>query len=400
MKKITILGSTGSVGISVLSVIKKNPFLFKVIALVANKNFLIMIKQCQQFNPDWVAMKDEKSAKILRKKIKKKNIKTQVLSGTKAICELASLKENDQVVSAIVGTAGLLPTLSAIYAGKVILLANKESLITCGDIFMKAVISNNAKILPIDSEHNAIFQSLPKSVQKNLGTSRLSENGIKSIILTASGGPFYGLKKKFLSSVTPFQTCSHPNWSMGKKVSVDSATMMNKGLEYAEARWLFNASPSEIEIIIHPQSIVHSMVQYIDGTTLAHLSIPDMKIAISYAMSWPNRINSGANSLNFKKMNNLTFSEPSFIEFPCLKLAIDAFSEGQAAMTVLNAANEVAVSAFLKLKISFNDIFKINSDTLISSSFLEPTSVEDVLEIDKRTRIIANKKIASLMISN
>ncbi|AAM67788.1 1-deoxy-D-xylulose-5-phosphate reductoisomerase [Buchnera aphidicola] len=397
MKKITVLGSTGSIGISTLSIVKNNPSLFKVIVLVANKNSSMMLEQCEYFSPDWAIMKNKKSAHILKKRLKDKKIKTQVLSGNKAICQLAALKESDLVISAIVGMAGLLPTLSAINAGKTILLANKESLIVCGIIFMKALSSNKAKIFPIDSEHNAIFQVLPKFVQKNLGKVNLKKNGVKSIILTASGGPFYNFKRENLSFVTPLEACSHPNWSMGRKISIDSATMINKGFEYAEARLLFNASSSEIDILIHPQSIIHSMVEYIDGTILAQLSVPDMKVAISYAMSWPNRISSGAKFLNFNKLSNLSFFKPDFIQFPCLKLAIDAFSQGQAAMTVLNAVNEVTVSAFLDSKISFNKISEINTDILMSSSFSEPVSVEEVLEIDKKTRIKSQKKISSLI---
>lgn len=398
MKKITILGSTGSIGRSTLAVIQKNISLFKVIALSANNNVSMMIRQCEIFSPDWVVMRNKKSADILRKNIKDKKIRTHVLSGHQAICELASLKENDLVVSAIVGIAGLLPTLSAIKSGKVILLANKESLITCGFIFMQALFSSKATILPIDSEHNAIFQVLPECVQKNLGMSNLNKNGIKSIILTASGGPFFNEKKKNLSLVTPSEVCSHPNWSMGKKISVDSATMINKGFEYVEASWLFNASYSEINILIHPESIIHSMVEYVDGAVLAQLSVPDMKVAISYAMSWPNRISSGASFLNFKTLNSLTFFEPNFTQFPCLKLVLDAFSEGQAAMTVLNAVNEVTVSAFLNSRISFNKITEINTDILMSSSFLEPCSIEEVIEIDMKTRIKSEKKIQSLIL--
>ncbi|QCI16488.1 1-deoxy-D-xylulose-5-phosphate reductoisomerase [Buchnera aphidicola (Aphis craccivora)] len=397
MKKITILGSTGSIGINTISIIKKHPDLFKIVALVANKNFSTMLEQCVFFSPDWVAMKNEKSANILRTKLKEKKIKTQVLSGTKEICALASLKENDYVVSAIVGMAGLLPTLSAICAGKTILLANKESLIACGCVFMKALSYNRARIIPIDSEHNAIFQVLPRFLQKNLGKVSLKENGVKSIILTGSGGPLYHLKKEDLPFVTPKQTCTHPNWSMGKKISVDSATMINKGLEYIEARWLFNASDNEIDILIHPQSIIHSMVEYVDGSVLAQLSVPDMKVAISYAMAFPKRIVSGSNFLNFKKLKCLNFFEPNFAQFPCLKLAIDAFASGQSAMTVLNAANEVSVSAFLNSKIRFDKISEINSDMLISSDFLEPTSIEEILEIDKKTRIKTKKKISSLI---
>ncbi|ALD15193.1 1-deoxy-D-xylulose 5-phosphate reductoisomerase [Buchnera aphidicola (Aphis glycines)] len=395
MKKITILGSTGSIGRNTLAIVKKHPDLFKIIGLIANKNVSIMLQQCECFSPDWVGMSDKKSADILRITLKEKKIKTQVLSGSKEICALASLEENDCIVSAIVGMAGLLPTLSAIYAGKTILLANKESLITCGDIFMRALSSNQAKIIPIDSEHNAIFQVLPPLLQNNLGKANLKKNGIKSIVLTGSGGPLYHLKKEDLPFVTPEQTCNHPNWSMGDKISVDSSTMMNKGLEYAEARWLFNASENEIDILVHPQSVIHSMVEYIDGSVLAQLSLPDMKVAISYAMAFPKRVLSGADFLNLKKFKCLNFFEPDFIQFPCLKLAIDAFSSGQSAMTVLNAANEISVSAFLNSRIRFNKIAEINSDILTSSSFPKPKSVEEIVEIDKKTRIKTEKKILS-----
>ncbi|CAL4321619.1 1-deoxy-D-xylulose 5-phosphate reductoisomerase [Buchnera aphidicola (Protaphis terricola)] len=396
MKRVTILGSTGSIGTSTLSIIKKNSTLFKVVALVANKNISVMLKQCEIFTPDWVAMKNEKSANILRKKLKEKNIQTQVLSGDKEICALAALEQIEYVVSAIVGIAGLLPTLSAIYAGKIILLANKESLITCGNLFMKAVISHKAQIIPIDSEHNAIFQVLPKYFQKNLGKISLKKANVKSIILTASGGPLFNFKKRDLPFVKPSQIYSHPNWSMGKKILVDSATMINKGFEYAEARLLFNASDSEINIIIHPQSIIHSMVEYIDGSVLAQLSLPDMRVAISYAFSFPDRIPSGSSFLDFKKINNLSFFTPDFIKFPCLKLAIDAFIYGKSAMIVLNAANEVTVSAFLNSRISFNKIFEINNDILMSSNLLEPLSIEEVIDIDQKTRINTKKRILSL----
>ncbi|QCI22105.1 1-deoxy-D-xylulose-5-phosphate reductoisomerase [Buchnera aphidicola] len=396
MKKITILGSTGSIGTNTLSIVKHHPNLFKVIALVANKNVTKMLQQCELFLPDWVAMSHEKSANLLRQKLKDRKIKTRVFFGEKAICELASLSEVDQVVAAISGIAGLLPILSAIRAGKTILLANKEALITCGRLFMKALSSSKAKILPIDSEHNAIFQLLPIEMQKNLGDSNLKKYGIKNIILTGSGGPFYDLSLSDLSAVTPIEACSHPNWSMGKKISVDSATMMNKGFEYAEARWLFNALDSEIKIVIHPQSIIHSMVEYHDGSVLAQLSIPDIKIAISYAMNWPNRIYSKIDFLTLLKKKNLSFFEPDLVKFPCLKLTIDAFSEGQAAMIVLNAANEIAVSAFLDFKISFNKIFEVNIATLTSSSFSEPNSIEDILEIDKVSRILAINQVLSL----
>ncbi|QCI24319.1 1-deoxy-D-xylulose-5-phosphate reductoisomerase [Buchnera aphidicola (Muscaphis stroyani)] len=396
MKKITILGSTGFVGMSALSVIRNNPTLFQVVALVANKNIITMLQQCRFFTPKFVAMRDEKSANILRKKLKFLNIKTQVLSGKKAICHLASLDEIDHVIAAIVGISGLMPILSAIYSSKTILLANKESLITCGHFFMRALSKNNSKIIPIDSEHSAIFQVLPSKIQNSLGKCNLKNYGIKSVILTASGGPFYNSPFSELSSVTPKQACAHPNWVMGKKISVDSATMMNKGLEYAEARWLFNASHSEIEILIHPQSVIHSMVKYCDGSYLAQLSSSDIKISIAYALSWPIRIDSGSSFLNLEKMQNLSFFEPDFNQFPCLKLAIDAFSNGQSAMIVLNAANESAVKAFLNFRISFIKIAEINSDALMSFCFKEPNSIEEVLDIDRKTKILVEKKIASL----
>lgn len=393
MKKITILGSTGSIGINALSIIQKNPNLFKVVALVANKNVNTILKQCELFLPEWVAMRDEQAANILRKKIKRRKIKTQVLSGEKDICYLASLKEIDQVIAAIVGMAALLPILFAIRAGKTILLANKESLITSGSILMKELSDSGAKILPIDSEHNAIFQVLPLKMQKKIGFSNLKDHGVEHIILTGSGGPFYNLSVSDLSYVTPEQACAHPNWSMGKKISVDSATMMNKGLEYVEAMWLFQTLKSEIKIVIHPESIIHSMVQYCDGALLAQLSVPDIKISIAYAMSWPDRINTKVDFLNFSKIKNLSFFEPDFIQFPCLKLAIDAFADSQASMIVLNAANEIAVSAFLNNQITFLQIYEVNIDTLTSSSFSEPYCIEDVLEIDRKSRILAKNKI-------
>ncbi|QCI21544.1 1-deoxy-D-xylulose-5-phosphate reductoisomerase [Buchnera aphidicola (Hyadaphis tataricae)] len=396
MKNITILGSTGVVGNNALSVIQSYPDLFTVVALVANKNVTMLLKQCLAFSPIWVAMNDKKSAYLLQRELQDRQSKTHVLFGATAVSKLASLPQIDHVVSAIVGMAGLLPTLSAIRSGKTILLANKESLITCGSLFMKELTSSKAKIIPIDTEHNAIFQLLPLKIQENLGVSALKTHGIKNIILTGSGGPFYKFSIPDLSHVTPNQACIHPNWSMGKKISVDSATMMNKGLEYAEARLLFNASHSEMTILIHPESIVHSMVQYCDGSVLAQLSIPDIKIAILYALSWPKRIHSKSDFLSFFKQKTLSFFEPDLIKFPCLKLAIDAFSEGQAAMTVLNAANEIAVQSFLDFKISFDKIFIVNIETLTSSCFSDPQCIEDILEIDRISRVLAMKKVSSL----
>lgn len=386
MINLTILGSTGSIGKKVLSIIRTNHKKFKIIALTAKKNINIMIKQCLEFNPKYIAILNLQSAIKIKKILKEKKCKTKVLHGKKSICEIAELDHVDQVVSAISGIAGLLPTLSAIKKGKIILLANKESLISTGRLFFKYVKKYKAKILPIDSEHNAIFQSLPVEIQKNLGFCNLKKYGIKKIILTGSGGPFLETPLYKLKKITPKQACKHPIWSMGKKISVDSATMMNKGLEYIEARYLFNASNKEIEIIIHPQSIIHSIIHYIDGNLTAQISNPDMKIPISYCMGYPNRISSGIKTINLKKMSKLIFLPPNYKRYPCLKLAIDAFEYGQSAIIVLNAANEIAVRAFLLKKIQFNDIANINRSILEKINISEPNNIESVLEIDKEIR--------------
>ncbi|OTQ74934.1 MULTISPECIES: 1-deoxy-D-xylulose-5-phosphate reductoisomerase [unclassified Gilliamella] len=382
MKNITILGSTGSIGCSTLAVIRQNPDLFKAFALTGGQNVGKMTEQCLEFRPNYVAMADEQAAQQLRKNLLELKLNIEVLHGQQAICDLAELTEVDMVMAAIVGAAGLKPTLSAIKKGKRILLANKESLVTCGHLFMQAVKQYGAQLLPVDSEHNAIFQSLPTTVQQNLGFANLTDYGITKIVLTGSGGPFRDLPLNQLSSVTPEQAIAHPNWSMGKKISVDSATMMNKGLEYIEARWLFNASADEMEIIIHPQSIIHSMVRYQDGSVIAELGMPDMCTPIAYAMSYPDRISSTVPALDFTKISSLTFTQPDFNRYPCLKLAIDAFNQGQAATTALNAANEIAVEAFLQNKIGFMDIAKQVSTVLETLDFPEPTTIEDVFAID------------------
>ena len=382
MKNITILGSTGSIGCSTLAVIRQNPDLFKAFALTGGQNVGKMTEQCLEFRPNYVAMADEQAAQQLKKNLLELKLNIEVLHGQQAICDLAELTEVDMVMAAIVGAAGLKPTLAAIKKGKRILLANKESLVTCGHLFMQAVKQYGAQLLPVDSEHNAIFQSLPTTVQQNLGFANLTDYGITKIVLTGSGGPFRDLPLNQLSSVTPEQAIAHPNWSMGKKISVDSATMMNKGLEYIEARWLFNASADEMEIIIHPQSIIHSMVRYQDGSVIAELGMPDMCTPIAYAMSYPDRISSTVPALDFTKISSLTFTQPDFNRYPCLKLAIDAFNQGQAATTALNAANEIAVEAFLQNKIGFMDIAKQVSTVLEALDFPEPTTIEDVFAID------------------
>ncbi|MFC3394613.1 1-deoxy-D-xylulose-5-phosphate reductoisomerase [Brenneria rubrifaciens] len=393
MKQLTILGSTGSIGVSSLAVIKANPDKFSVLALSAGGNVELMLEQCLTFRPAYASMEDELSAKRLREQLKQQGCQTEVLSGELAACELAALDDVDQVIAAIVGAAGLLPTLAAIRAGKQVLLANKESLVTCGRLFMEAVAQSNAKILPIDSEHNAIFQSLPEKMQQQLGYSSLEQYGVERIILTGSGGPFRETSLSALADMTPDQACAHPNWSMGRKISVDSATMMNKGLEYIEARWLFNASAEQMEVIIHPQSVIHSMVRYRDGSVLAQLGSPDMRTPIAHAMAYPERVTSGAKALDFCQLGALTFSAPDYARYPCLQLAIDACNHGQAATTALNAANEIAVAAFLQTQIRFTDIAAVNQHVIEQLTLSEPTCVDEVLSIDLWARQAATQAL-------
>ncbi|MBW5814326.1 1-deoxy-D-xylulose-5-phosphate reductoisomerase [Yersinia kristensenii] len=396
MKQLTILGSTGSIGNSTLGVVRANPELFKITALVAGRNVDQMAQQCLEFTPRYAAMSDETSAKALRRLLVENGSRTEVYSGEKAACELAAIGDVDQVMAAIVGVAGLPSTLAAIRAGKQVLLANKESLITCGKLFMDEVKHSRAQLLPIDSEHNAIFQSLPERVQSQLGYSSLSENGVSRIILTGSGGPLRETPLAQFADVTPDQACAHPNWSMGRKISVDSATMMNKGLEYIEARWLFNASAEQVEVILHPQSVIHSMVRYHDGSVLAQMGTPDMRTPIAHAMAYPMRVSSGVAPLDFCKIRELTFAEPDYQRYPCLKLAIDASNTGQAATTALNAANEISVMAFLDSQIRFTDIAVINRTVVEQLSLPEPASVDEVLVIDRKARDMAVQVIAKL----
>ncbi|AUI65399.1 MULTISPECIES: 1-deoxy-D-xylulose-5-phosphate reductoisomerase [Glaesserella] len=396
MQKLVILGSTGSIGKSTLSVVDHNPEKYQVFALVGGKNVELMTEQCQQYHPRFVALDDEQAATKLRANLTACQLNIEVLSGQKAICELASHSEVDMVMAAIVGAAGLLPTLSAVQAGKKVLLANKESLVTCGQIFIDEARKSGAKLLPVDSEHNAIFQSLPPEAQQKVGFCPLAELGVSKIILTGSGGPFRTKPLDEFSAITPAQAVAHPNWSMGKKISVDSATMMNKGLEYIEARWLFNASADEMEIIIHPQSIIHSMVRYIDGSVIAQMGNPDMRTPIAHTMAYPERINAGVAPLDFFKLKELTFIEPDFARYPNLKLAIDAFAEGQYATTAMNAANEVAVEAFLNEQIRFTDIVEVNRAVVENIAPIQVKEIADVLHIDKLAREIATQHIITL----
>lgn len=396
MQKLVILGSTGSIGKSTLSVVDNNPEQYQVFALVGGKNVELITEQCQQYQPRFVALDDEQASVKLKENLTALGLKIEVLAGQKAICELSSHPEVDMVMAAIVGAAGLLPTLSAVQAGKKVLLANKESLVTCGQIFIDEARKSGAKLLPVDSEHNAIFQSLPPEAQEKVGFCPLAELGVSKIILTGSGGPFRTKPLNEFGQITPAQAVAHPNWSMGKKISVDSATMMNKGLEYIEARWLFNASADEMEIIIHPQSIIHSMVRYIDGSVIAQMGNPDMRTPIAHTMAYPNRINAGVAPLDFFKLKELTFIEPDFARYPNLKLAIDAFAAGQYATTAMNAANEVAVDAFLNEKIRFTDIVEVNRQVVENIAPIQVKEIADVLHIDKLARDVAQQAVIQL----
>ncbi|WP_440210587.1 1-deoxy-D-xylulose-5-phosphate reductoisomerase [Actinobacillus pleuropneumoniae] len=396
MKKLVILGSTGSIGKSTLSVVEQNKTEYEVFGLVGGKNVELMAAQCLLFQPKFATLDDENAAKALEEQLRQLNVKTEVLSGQKAICELSAHPEVDMVMAAIVGAAGLLPTLSAVKAGKKVLLANKESLVTCGQIFIDEARKSGAQLLPVDSEHNAIFQSLPPEAQQKVGFCPLAELGVSKIILTGSGGPFRVKPLDEFAAITPAQAVAHPNWSMGKKISVDSATMMNKGLEYIEARWLFNASAEEMEIIIHPQSIIHSMVRYIDGSVIAQMGNPDMCTPIAHTMAYPKRINAGVAPLDFCKLKELTFIEPDFARYPNLKLAIDAFAEGQYATTAMNAANETAVEAFLNERIRFIDIVNVNRTVVENIAPVQVKEIADVLHIDKLARELAEQAVINL----
>ncbi|MCK3658654.1 1-deoxy-D-xylulose-5-phosphate reductoisomerase [Pasteurellaceae bacterium Pebbles2] len=392
-QNLVILGSTGSIGTSTLSVIENNPEKYRAFALVGGRNVDLMLEQCVKFQPRFAALDDETATKKLREKLTAVGSKTEVLSGQKAICELAAHDDADQVMAAIVGAAGLLPTLSAVKASKRVLLANKESLVTCGQIFIDAVQKYGAQLLPVDSEHNAIFQSLPPEAQQKVGFCPLSELGVSKIVLTGSGGPFRYTDLSEFDGITPEQAVAHPNWSMGKKISVDSATMMNKGLEYIEARWLFNASADEMEVIIHPQSIIHSMVRYVDGSVIAQMGNPDMRTPIAETMAYPHRTFAGVEPLDFYKLNGLTFLEPDFNRYPNLKLAIDAFAAGQYATTAMNAANEIAVEAFLNRQIKFTEIAEVNQLVVDKTPARQIMSIDDVLDVDAQARALAGEII-------
>jgi len=388
MQSLTILGATGSIGESTLDVVRRNQDKYSVFALAAHQNVDKLLEQCLEFNPTYAVLVDENAAKTLKSRLTNSTV---VLSGDNALSEIASDCEADIVMSAIVGAAGLLPTLSAIRANKRVLLANKESLVMSGQLFIDELRQSSATLLPVDSEHNAIYQSLPTKAQQRLGYCGLNELGIEKLLLTGSGGPFLTAPLDTLQHVTPAQACAHPNWSMGQKISVDSATMMNKGLEYIEARWLFDTNVEQIEVVIHPQSVIHSMVQYCDGSVIAQMGNPDMRTPIAYAMSYPERTNAGVAPLDFTTLKDFTFKAPDFSRFPCLKLAIDACYQGQGATTVLNAVNEISVAAFLDNRIKFTQIAQLNERVLFSLAAEKANCIDSILSADQQARTMAHQ---------
>ncbi len=388
---LTILGSTGSIGESTLDVVSRHPEKFRVFALAGHRQVDKLAAQCKQFRPEYAVVGDADHAAELEKKLKQEGISTQVLYGSQALIDVASADEVSGVMCAIVGAAGLPSALAAAQKGKTIYLANKETLVVSGALFMETARQNSATVLPIDSEHNAIFQVLPRDY-----TGRLNEHGINSIILTASGGPFLNTDLSTFDSITPEQAVKHPNWSMGRKISVDSASMMNKGLELIEAHWLFNCPPEKLEVVIHPQSVIHSMVRYRDGSVLAQLGNPDMRTPIAYCLGLPERIDSGVGELDFGALSALTFQKPDFDRFPCLKLAYQAMNAGGAAPCVLNAANEVAVAAFLDKRIKFTDIAKVIVHCLAQDFSDGRHDIEGLLAQDAQTRRQAREFMATL----
>ncbi|MDD2701069.1 MAG: 1-deoxy-D-xylulose-5-phosphate reductoisomerase [Sideroxydans sp.] len=384
MQKITVLGSTGSIGKSTLDVVARHPDRYRIIALTANQQDELLFEQCRQFRPHFAVLLDEAAAERLRARIAATRLDVEVLCGNDALVRVATLPEVDAVMAAIVGAAGMRPTLAAAEAGKKVLLANKETLVLAGHLFMEAVRRSGAVLLPIDSEHNAIFQSLPHDYAGNM-----QHSGVSKILLTASGGPFRNTPLSELQNVTPDQACAHPNWSMGRKISVDSASMMNKGLEVIEAHWLFNAAADDIQVVVHPQSVIHSMVQYVDGSVLAQLGNPDMRTPIAYALAWPERIVSGVAPLDLFAIAKFDFVAPDLVRFPCLALAYQALRTGGTVPALLNAANEVAVDAFLNQRIAFLDIPRLIESVMAAVPRSEVHQLQDVLAADAAARASA-----------
>ena len=392
MQQITVLGSTGSIGTNTLDVIARHPDRFKVFALSAATQVDLMLQQCAQFSPCYAVMANEGMGRVLAEKVKAEGLKVEVLWGSEALVEVAAHPQVDAVMAAIVGAAGLAPCLAAARAGKRLLLANKEALVVGGDVFLEAVAQGGARLLPIDSEHSAIFQSLPED-PKTWG------ERIEKIILTASGGPFRMRDVQTLRDVTPQEACAHPNWVMGRKISVDSATMMNKALEVIEARYLFGVQPDQIEVVIHPQSVVHSMVQYKDASVVAQMGTPDMRVPIAYGLSWPDRVISGASALDFRQLAPLTFESFDGLHvqrFPGLKLAWHSLEAPFGTCAVLNAANEVAVASFLAGRIRFDQIHAVNQGTLDRVAFTSPKALDALLALDAESRSVASRLVGQL----
>jgi len=393
MTGVTILGSTGSIGVNTLDVISRQPDRFHVVALTAHRNDALLAEQCRQWRPRFAVMVDEEAAERLQQRLEGSDV--EVLSGREALTTVAALDEVRVVMAAIVGAAGLLPTLAAANSGKRVLLANKEALVMSGQILIDAARANGAELLPIDSEHNAIFQCMPSAD----GRADLERDGVKRILLTGSGGPFLSRRGEDLSEVTPDEACAHPNWVMGRKISVDSATMMNKGLEVIEACWLFATRPGQIQVVIHPQSVIHSMVEYIDGSVLAQLGNPDMRTPIAYGLGWPQRMPSGVDALDLFSVAELNFQPPDFEQFPCLRLGYDAIHRGGTATAILNAANEIAVQAFLDEKLRFSEIAPMLEEVLSQMSIGAADTLEAVLDADLGARELAGGLLAESTIS-
>jgi len=390
MKGVAILGATGTIGVNTLDVIRRQKQIYRIVALSANSQDQRLAEQCIEFEPDYAVMVEAEAADRLRRELLRRHCPTRVLQGSEALSEIAGLAEVNIVMAAIVGAAGLRSTLAAARTGKRILLANKESLVMSGRLFMEEVRQHRAELLPIDSEHNAIFQCMPDDYRTGL-----DQAGIEKILLTASGGPFRDTPVKELEKVTPEQAIAHPNWNMGKKISVDSATMMNKGLELIEACWLFDTTLDKIEVVLHPQSIIHSMVEYIDGSVIAQLGQPDMRTPIAHALAWPKRMRSGVARLDLFKIGSLSFSRPDESRYPCLQLARQAMEVGGTATTVLNAANEIAVQAFLDKQIRFTDIPVTVEHTLSRCSVAPADSLAAIEETDTLARDVARNFITS-----
>jgi len=385
VQNVAILGATGTIGMQTLDVMSQHPQRFNVFALTANSNVKGMFDLCEQYAPQYAVMLQAQAATELDAQLKAVGINTTVLYGEQALVDIAAHAEVDTVMAAIVGAAGLLPAMAAARSGKRILLANKETLVMAGNLFMRAVEEGGATLLPIDSEHNAIFQVMPNQRAKSL-----EKMGIKRVLLTASGGPFRNASLDDMSTVTREQALNHPNWVMGPKITIDSATMMNKGLEVIEAHWLFNASADQIDVVVHPQSIIHSMVEYNDGSVLAQLGNPDMRTPIAYGLGFPNRLESGVSSLDLVKIGRLDFLPPDFERFPCLRLAYDALRAGGTAPAILNAVNEIAVEAFLADRIGFMDIPSMIASVLATSVIEEVVSIEQLTKVDTEARQAAN----------